>query len=176
MGDGTMTGRGWYNESSRHSLAARGIPTTMRARGDAYMEYRNKSCEERIDTELAGTIEDLRRVWNAYNGESDPDYDEESLYDYGLSFDYVMPHTFGDEQKEGHFRYQLSWGGPSDEFRFYVGPGYKVYRIEYVFQDWFDGAKRTLSGDDYDLLLDIYQWFDDLGATENEYDKSREDY
>ena len=170
--------KGWHKEPERHSLAARGITTTMNARGDSSVERANRSCEKRIDAHMNGRINHLRRVWDAYNGEPDPegDYDEESLYDYGLSFDYVMPHTFGDEQHEGYFRYQLSWGGPSDEFRFYVGPNFTVYRIEYVFQDWFDGAKRTLSGSDYDLLSEIYDWFNDIGSTQNEFDKAREDY
>jgi hypothetical protein len=171
--------KGWYRESGRHSLAARGIPTAMRARGDGRdsVNQRNKSCAERIDAKLAKTIENLRRIWGAHCGTPDPEgeYDEESFYDYGLSFDYVMPYTFDDEQHEGYFRYQLSYGGPSDEFRFYVGPEYKVYRIEYVFMDWFDGAKRTLRGDDHDLLREVFQEFVDVGIAESEYDNARED-
>ncbi len=62
----------------------------------------------------------------------------------GLCFDYVEPNTFND-QLEGYWRWQLSWGGPADEFRIYVNPyGEVVHRIEYWYLDWWDGAHVTL--------------------------------
>ena len=181
---------GWKGEPARHALAARGVKTTLKARGeaqkeyddlaehqkkvaDAHMKYRNLSCAERLDNEYKNTIEDLKRVWEAYTS-GDDDEAAEEFYDYGLSFDYIAPHTFGDEQEEGYFRYQLSWGGPSDEFRFYVGPGYEPYRIEYWFMDWFDGASRRMEGEDYRLLEVIFEWFNDAGVTEREYEQSKE--
>lgn len=132
------------------------------------------SCEERIDEHLASTLKDLRRVWNAHNGEEDPEgeYNEDSIYEYGLSFDYVAPGTFAD-QDEGYWRYQLSWGGPSDEFRFYSSyHSSKPYRIEYRFLDWWDGAHRVLNGPDRDLLDEIWWWFEDIGAVKSEYEKA----
>jgi len=60
-----------------------------------------------------------------------------------LGFDYVEPGTFTD-QLEGYWRWQLSWGGPGDEFRIYINPDKSVHRIEYWYLDWFDGAKVTL--------------------------------
>lgn len=167
-------GSGWHNESNRHALAARGIKTNLRARGreDDSLRYHNLSCADRLDNEYKNRMEGLRSVWEGY--QSGDDKAEDFYNYYGLSFDYVAPHTFGDEQHEGYFRYQLSWGGPSDEFRFYVGPGYELHRIEYWFMDWYDGASRTLTGDDYDLLEEIFQWFDEIGTTESEYEKSRE--
>ncbi len=56
-----------------------------------------------------------------------------NINDYGLSFDFVEPDTF-DDQPEGYHRYQMSWGGPSDEIRFYPN------KVEYVFMDWFVGV------------------------------------
>ena len=70
--------------------------------------------------------------------------DSSEFYEFGLSFEYV-PGT--DENPEGYFRYLMSWGGPADEFRFFVGPDYRLYKVEYWFLDWFDGAKVTLSPD-----------------------------
>ena len=78
-------------------------------------------------------------------------YDPEKIghpHEYGLSFDYVEPDTF-DDQPDGYWRYQLSWGGPSDEFRFH-GDG----RIEYRYHDWWDGAGKNLIGSDFTLMED----------------------
>jgi hypothetical protein len=60
-----------------------------------------------------------------------------------LGFDYVEPGTFTD-QLEGYWRWQLSWGGPGDEFRIYINPDKSVHRIEYWYLDWYDGAKVEL--------------------------------
>ena len=117
--------------------------------------YRTMTCEARIDPHLEERMEDLRRLWQA---SCDGKEEGESLCEYGLCFDYVEPNTFAD-QKEAYFRYQLSWGGPSDEFRFFVNPDLSCHRIEYWFLDWFDGAHRVLSGDDERLLSDILDWF-----------------
>ena len=78
---------------------------------------RNQSCEGRVDHHLAGRMSDLRRLWAAYCAGEEGHGELGSLADYGLCFDYVAPETFGD-QSQAYFRYQLSWGGPSDEFRF----------------------------------------------------------
>jgi hypothetical protein len=104
-----------------------------------------------------------------------------SIWEYGLSFDYVQPGTFGEEQDEGYFRYQLSWGGPSDEIRYYVDPSdaeadpYRVipWKVQYVFLDWFDGEARSLHGDDRALALSLFHWFQEGGCVQAEFDRSR---
>lgn len=116
----------------------------------------NQRCEERIESHLQGRLEDLRRIWKAWCDGAEGD--DERLCDYGLCFDYVAPNTFND-QKEAYFRYQLSWGGPSDEFRFFANPDLSCHRIEYWFLDWFDGAHRVLSGDDEAFITELWQWF-----------------
>lgn len=123
---------------------------------------RTQNCESRIDSHLADRLGDLRRLWTAWCNGNDTD-DGESLADYGLCFDFVAPDTFTD-QKEAYFRYQLSWGGPSDEFRFFINPDLSCHRIEFWFLDWFDGAHRVLSGENQQFLLAIWQWFRDCGA------------
>lgn len=66
---------------------------------------------------------------------------------YALDFSYVEPGTFQD-QHEGYFRYQISWGGPSDEIRFYVNLDGTCHRAEYWFLDWFDGASINVTNDE----------------------------
>ena len=86
-----------------------------------------KTCAERIDEQWRLRREDL----------SDPEFE-------GLGFDYVEPHTFTD-QLEGYWRWQFSWGGPSDELRAYVNELKEIHRLEYWFMDWMDGAKIDLT-------------------------------
>ena len=61
----------------------------------------------------------------------------------GLDFSYVSPHTF-DKQVEGYWRWQLSWGGPSDELRAFVNENKEIHRLEYWFMDWYDGSEVIL--------------------------------
>ena len=58
-----------------------------------------------------------------------------------MCLDFVEAGTFR-EQREDYVRYQFSWGGPSDELRFY-----KNGDIEYWFLDWFDGACINVTDD-----------------------------
>lgn len=60
------------------------------------------------------------------------------LHDYGLCFDFVE----ADESHDGFYRFQISWGGPSSECRFYPNGD-----IEYVYMDWFCGVGFNLNGD-----------------------------
>jgi hypothetical protein len=85
---------------------------------------RERSCAQLVQGEFEDRLKELHTV-------------------EGLCFDYVEPETFTD-QLEGYWRWQLSWGGPGDEFRIYVNPDKSVHRIEYWYLDWYDGAKVTL--------------------------------
>jgi hypothetical protein len=115
------------------------------------MNEQQKTCEQLIDSRLKDRAHDIKKFM-----ELDDIWEDEAeglgLWDeYGLCFDYVEANTF-DNQEEGYFRYQLSWGGPSDEINFY-----RDGRIEYRYKDWFDGAVREL-----DTTEDWVQWLDDM--------------
>lgn len=144
----------------------------------------DKTCKERIAVHLASRMDDLRQLWTAYCNPGTEtstedgniiggDMDGAHIYEYGLCFDYVQP-----EHGRGYFRYQITWGGPSDEFRIYAqGNGYKwhVDRIAYHFMDWFDGAKRTLSGKNRELIEEIFQsLFVEIGSAQAEFKKAQE--
>jgi len=72
------------------------------------------------------------------------------FHEYGLDFSYVEPDTF-DNQPKGYHRFQISWGGPSDELRFYTrsesldNEEAITDKVEYWFLDWFDGASIDVS-------------------------------
>ena len=140
------------------------------------MEAQTIKCKERVGKELKERIKDIRKLWRLYiNGDEDGDPDLGTFNEYGLSFDYVAPNTFK-KQRKGYFRYQLSLGGPSDEFRFYTNPDFSVYKIEYWFLDWFDGAKIILKGGYERLLTKIFEDFKDCGIiVQNEYEKASEE-
>lgn len=78
-----------------------------------------QTCEARIDNALADRLEQ---------------FDQGELQ--GLCFDYVD--NSETEQKSYH-RWQLSWGGPSDEFRLFEDG-----TLKYWFLDWYDGASRPV--------------------------------
>ena len=99
-----------------------------------------KTCAERIDEQWQQRLEDLK-----------------DLEFEGLGFDYVEPHTFTD-QLEGYWRWQFSWGGPSDELRGFVNEHGELHRVEYWFMDWMDGAKLDVTNFDgherFETLID----------------------
>ena len=131
------------------------------------------SCEERIKKHFENRISDLEKLWNT--NKEDPEKGVEGLgtfSEYGLSFDYVSPNTFKN-QKRGYFRYQLSWGGPSDEFRFFCDENLETTEIEYWFLDWFDGSHLTLACKEYYLLSEIFRDFKDTGTVQAKLNESR---
>lgn len=95
-----------------------------------------------------------------------------SFHEYGLCFDYVAPHTFND-QAEGYFRYQISYGGPSEEYRFYTsGPAFDVHRVEFWFLDWFDGAPRDCTANE--TVTAVFDHFRECDTLQHVYDEAAE--
>ena len=111
---------------------------------------REKSCQQLVQGEFEARLEDLKV----------PDPEDEN-YIEGLCFDYVDPNTFND-QKEGYWRWQLSWGGPGDEFRIYINPNKSVHRIEYWYMDWYDGAHVALDAQQHSS---VWEKLEDMVAT-----------
>ena len=90
---------------------------------------KEQACIDLVEDKWTTRAEDLK----------DPEYE-------ALSFDYVEPHTFQD-QLEGYWRWQFSWGGPSDELRAYINKDNSIHRLEYWYLDWGDGAQLQLQPD-----------------------------
>lgn len=119
---------------------------------------RELKCKQRINAALKGRLADLKKLLN-----DGPEEQLGALPDYALCFDYVEPYTFGD-QPEGYFRYQMSWGGPSDEFRFFVNLDLSCHRVEYWFLDWFDGAHRDCTPNA--TAKKLWQWLRETCAVD----------
>ncbi|MGI9359268.1 MAG: hypothetical protein ACR2ON_07680 [Paracoccaceae bacterium] len=126
----------------------------------------DKTCKERINDEYADRIETIESIFDRIDdANNDEDYDavdkaETELDEYGISFDYVEPNTFEDQER-GYIRWELSWGGPSDEFRFFIDQHGGITDIEYRFMDWFDGAVIEVNtfGNHAELLDRAFDWF-----------------
>jgi len=105
------------------------------------------TCEDRIDAALISRAEDFTEMWDTL--------DWERLDEYGLGHDRVvhdllyMSKEARQEYEGDYIRYQISWGGPSEEIRFYP------HKIEFVFADWFDQARRDITN------LEWAQWIKD---------------
>jgi hypothetical protein len=113
-----------------------------------------RTCEQRIDAELAKVKADIKLYLN------DADVYEEGsqernlppFHEYGLDFEYIEPGTF-EWQECGYYSYMLSYGGPSDQIRFFPNG-----KIEYWFMDWFDGACRDITKEEWARQLrDIFE-------------------
>jgi len=119
----------------------------------------DQKCRDKVAESLESTMEDLTQLWDAYCSGEEEVEDLGTFCEYGLCFDYVAAGTFND-QETGYFRYQLSWGGPSTEFRFYTDAELDLYKIEYWFLDWFDGAKKIVTNS----LMKKYSTFSKTAA------------
>jgi hypothetical protein len=125
-------------------------------------DTKEPTCVDKIGAELAGRMKDIRVLLYMHDHGDPPDYDLdtgelldacpidcENLLEYGYSFDDV-------DGDQGYWRWQLSWGGPGDEFRFFTGDG-GVDNIEYWFLYLDNTAKIRVTGDDFKVLARVYK-------------------
>lgn len=125
---------------------------------------KDKSCIELVKGACKSRLKDIRTLWVLYKQDSETYHEDLGNWnEYGLAFDYVAPDTFKD-QEQGYFRYQISYGGPSEEIRFFTDENFKPYKIEFWYLDWFDGAKKILQGNDKALMQEIFEFYKDCGT------------
>jgi len=115
-----------------------------------------KPCKERIKPACRRRLAHIRRLYVAEaTGEELPlefveDYGR-SLAEYGAGIWLVEAGTWPD-QREDYVRYQLTHGGPSEEFRVYRNKD-----VEFWLSDWYDAAKVDVVGEDAELVLKIVE-------------------
>jgi hypothetical protein len=99
-------------------------------------EIKAKSCEARIGQELTDREKDLRDLFTIaddYEGDEDlRDQANEEIYEFAYGY-------------ETYKVTRLTWsgGGPADWIEVHHD-GDGIRRIDYVFQDWYDGARREV--------------------------------
>jgi len=136
-----------------------------------------KKCSEKVREQYQGRLDDFLKAQKYFNIEKSkrPQNDDFESYEdffdyvnqYGLCFDFVSAGTFTD-QKSGYWRFQMSFGGPSDEFRIYTDYEKNIHYIEYWFLDWFDGASKTIGSthEHYETVQMLWSQFKDSGTVD----------
>ncbi len=107
------------------------------------MTTKELKCSERIESSFLSRREDLEQVLECKGDFSHCEDTIEALNEFSLCFDYV---EHEEEDKKDFWRFQISWGGPSEEFRIFTdGQEGPIEKIEYWFLDWFDGASKDVT-------------------------------
>jgi hypothetical protein len=120
-------------------------------------------CADLVVQQKERRIDQMRDMLSAFSDADLDDWEKQDdaqteIYEWALHFCEVKQHTWCDHDEDdehewtddcaGYWQYQISWGGPSDEFRFHEDGS-----IEYRYHDWFDGAGRVLHGEEHDLVV-----------------------
>jgi len=126
------------------------------------------TCAERIRDEYVDRIETIESIFGRIDdGHNDNDnmiaaYNELDYMalDPQTPLEYIPSDTY-DGQDDGFIRWHLSWGGPEDQFRFFIDEHGGITDIEYHFMDWFDGAVINVNMTGYhaellDRVFDLY--------------------
>ena len=111
-------------------------------------EIRNKQQAYRSYRSCMSTIRKLFRLWQ--KNPAAYDTDGYRLEDYGLEFSFQAA-----EGQPPYWRWLLSWGGPSEEVRFYARPDEpdNLYAVEYWFYHWGFSKRYRISAPTYYSLL-----------------------
>ena len=141
--------------------------------GLKHLGYRSSDIEYYMNVGTEGDRDELREYVNRYpltfaeiRELIKKSEDLGPFYEYGLNYDYVELGTFNDQQ-EDYFRFQISWGGPSEEVRFYEDG-----KIEFVYLDWFSGVGFDVTREDWAIWLN--DWFAGCGMMD--FQEKREGY
>lgn len=127
--------------NSGDSLPARNLPSK-------HLQLRPRERpEDKLDREMresyAITMEFIRE-----------NIGTDEMVEYPLCFD--LKKDF--DTQENYVQYQMSWGGPSDEFRIYAD------RIEYWYLDWFTGASLIVPKSDEGLVREVAERYVEIRA------------
>ena len=101
----------------------------------------DKSERKKFDDFLSDEYQELNQYDDFF------DYANQS----GLCFDRVEAGTFKD-QRAAYWRWQLSWGGPSQEFRLYDNGDLEFWHL-----DWFDGACVDVQDEIFQNLMSTWK-------------------
>jgi hypothetical protein len=122
------------------------------------MTTREATCEERLPAHLESRLEDFRsmtgwiKAWSETRNHPRQEDAERRAQEYPLYLDVKKVHKV---------TLELSTGGPADRIEFEVDNGH-IGDVVYIFQDWFDGARKTLFNEERDAALEYIRTQIDL--------------
>lgn len=142
------------------------------------MTSKQQTCAERLPQQLAGRLEDFRAMFSVLDAEDMDDLTDDQLStaqnlrepDRSVSLndlheqvrELILALPLAVETRTVR-RVLLSTGGPGDWFEVETDEDGYVWRVSYVFQDWFDVARADLDGRDReDALRFCAEFIEDL--------------
>lgn len=129
--------------------------------------HRQANCHERVEYHFYSRADDLYKYIDNYDIYENGSEYLPPFHEYGLCFDLVEMGTFPNQDKP-YYRYQLSYGGPTEEFRIY-----RNWKVEFWLLDWFDGDKIDVTDDPVTQF--IISQFEPLMNWDNVYDSYEEE-
>jgi hypothetical protein len=95
-----------------------------------------------INDRLNERVKDLDKLLYGWT-----EKDAEDLDEYGLSFYYCK------SGKEHYWRYLLSTGGPTEDFRFFINPDKSIHRVEFGSSYNENGTYETIEITDRESVI-----------------------
>lgn len=130
------------------------------------MTTEERTCEQRLPEHLNGRMDTIKALVRAtevdglkdmsddelgeitgYSAPTREEFTDSSLIEYAYERMYEMPLSVTTKRL---VEVLISTGGPEDAFVATVDDDGTIERIEYVFKDWFDGARVSLEGEQFD--------------------------
>jgi len=137
-------------------------------------DHRQPTCEQRIDAHLESRLEEflpdveswsIRKCAKRLRAES-RDVERRNVEDLRSEVRELVRDQASESvlsiERITTYRLCLSWGGPSDYFELHWHEDSGAWHNgHYLFQDWFDGARRTLSPEQTESLAELFGIYPD---------------
>lgn len=112
---------------------------------------KQKTCQERIEEEYHRTNDYLELMFRVLDDDLDEDDEDdqkliEQVKDEEIDEQSIYEYAAGSNMKK-LLTIELSGGGPSSHIEAIINEDNVVESAQYVFLDWFDGARRKINED-----------------------------
>ena len=116
----------------------RSLDLTTKEKGRK-METKQKTCAELIGQELADREAELARLYAVIDSGDGMDKEDEA-------YNEINEMAYGIEVKKV-FKVIWSGGGPADWIEITTDGNGDIEKVEYIYQDWYDGARKQVEED-----------------------------
>jgi hypothetical protein len=115
------------------------------------MQAKQKTCQERIEEEYRRADDYLELMFRVYDDDLDEDDEDDKellkqVEDEEIDNQTIFEYAAGSSMKR-LLTIELSGGGPSSHIEAIINEDNVVESAQYVFLDWFDGARRKINED-----------------------------